>query len=87
VGRMTRGPRTQTKLPHGPAGDSNRLAAKNVFVRLILADPHHDADDQEKEPGAAKQGRDEDAHGDEHDPHDHAGGPILHPPTYLPGGL
>src|SRR5439155_2898565 len=72
-GRMTRGPRAQTKLPHGPAGDSNRLAAKNVFVRLVLADPHHGANDQEKEPGAAKQGRDEDAHGDEHDTHDDAG--------------
>ena len=87
MGRMTRGPRTQTKLPHGPAGDSNHVAAKNVFVRLVLADPHHGADDQKKEPRAAKQGRDEDANGDEHDPHDHAGGPILHPPTYLPGGL
>jgi len=81
VGRMTRGPRAQTKLPHGPASDSNRLAAKNVFVRLILADPHHGADDQEKEPGAAKERRDEDAHGDQHDAHDNAGGPILHPPT------
>ena len=86
VGRMTRGPRAQTKLPHGPAGDSNRLAAKNVFVRLVLADPHHGANDQEKEPGAAKQGRDEDAHGDEHDTHDDAGGPTLHPPPDLPGG-
>ncbi len=31
VGRMTRGPRAQTKLPHGPAGDSNRLAATNLI--------------------------------------------------------
>ncbi len=56
MGRTTRGPRAQTKLPHGPAGDSNHLAAKNVFVLLVLADPHHGANDQEKEPGAAKQG-------------------------------
>ena len=86
MGRTTRGPRAQTKLPHGPAGDSNRLAAKNVFVGLVLADPHHGADDQEKEPGAAKKRRDDDAHGNEHDAHDDAGGPTLHPPPDLPGG-
>ena len=31
MGRSTRGPRAQTKLPHGPAGNSNRLAANNLF--------------------------------------------------------
>ena len=81
VGRMTRGPRAQTKLPHGPAGDSNRLAAKNVFLRLILADPNHGADDQKEEPGAAKEGRHEDADRDQDHAHDDAGSPIVHTPA------